>query len=313
MHVCLRTLGALGLAAALFAGAAGASTLSVTVAANNGSCQQGFNDGVTADGTCSTNGAGTFDDWGAQWAASGGTSPDVAGIGSTSIGFRIDAAVAADDGGVDVGQGGDRWIRANVSYTLAVAIDMDNNGAAWNVDLAQSVLGLFALRGDGTLTAVGTQNNGAARISAFTVFVNGSPVGFGVSPTNLTANPSNNASSTLQFSGGRNDSAILSGLGDANFVATVSFSLEALSRDGCSGFLCSSASGGEEAAVLFGLQNVIDQGVDDYSTWGRAIGPDGYTTTWTLNVTTIPEPATLALLGLGLLALGAGGRGRTGA
>jgi hypothetical protein len=294
-----------GFLAALVAGPASASTISVSILSDVSSCQQGFNDGVTADGVCSTNGAGTFDDWGANWSAAGGTSSNLAGVGATSTGLTIDAAVAADDGGIDVGQGGDRWIRANVSYNIQLSVDVDAPSYVWSVDLVQGALGLYGLRGDGTLTAVGTQNNGAARASSIAVSVDGNPFNVTVLPTNLTTNPSNNGSASLQFAGNRNDLGILSGTGDGTYNVSISFNLQALSRDGCTGFICSSASGGEEAATLFGLGGVIDQAVDDYGTWGRAQGPDGYGSTWTLNVLEVPEPWTLALLVLGFVGLAA--------
>jgi hypothetical protein len=63
--------------------------------------------------------------------------------------------VAADDGGADVGQGGDRWIKAVLSFVLTINIDVDNPGDSWTLDLSQAALGLFALRGDRTLSAVG--------------------------------------------------------------------------------------------------------------------------------------------------------------
>jgi hypothetical protein len=280
------------------AGTAGAATISVALSSDNSTCANGTSNDTNESSVCSQNGSLTVDDWGAAWSTAGGTSSNLSGVGSTSTGFSIDAAVAADDGGADVGQGGDRWIQAALNFSITLTVDVDNPGDSWTVDLSQSVLGLFALNGDGTLSAVGSQNAGLAEVATpFSVSVDGSPFDFSASPSSYSNNPSNNSSASQQFSGGRSDLGVLSGTGDGVFAVSIDFDLEALSRDGCSGFICSSASGGEEAAVLFGAQSVIDQDVDEYSTWSRAIGPDGYTSTWTLNVTAVPEPGATLLLG----------------
>lgn len=174
----------------LLASQASASTISVAFQSDGSYCQQDFNDGIVADGTCSQDGTATWDDWGAAASASGGTSANLVGIGSTSTGLAINAAVAADDGGVGVGQGGDRWIKRNVSYTIQLTIDVDSPAQMWTVDLTQAALGLYALRGDGTPAAVGTQNSGAARFSNIGVSVNGNPFNVTVSPNSRVANPS---------------------------------------------------------------------------------------------------------------------------
>lgn len=280
------------------AGTAGAATISVALSSDNSACANGTSNNTNESSVCASNGSGTFDDWGAAWSTSGGTSSDLSGVGSTSTGFSIDAVVATDDGGIDVGQGGDRWIQGALNFSITLTVDVDNPGDSWSVDLNQSVLGLFALRGDGTLSAVGTQNAGSAEVATpFSVSVNGSPFSFSASPSSYSNNPSNNSSASQQFTGGRNDLGVLSGTGDGVFAVSIDFDLEALSRDGCSGFICSSASGGEEAAVLFGAESVIDQAVDEYGTWSRAIGPDGYNSTWTLNVIAVPEAGATLLLG----------------
>jgi len=278
------------------------STISVTLQTDNSRCRNGgSNNSPNADLTCFMDNDVFGADTGIDWATSGGTSADVAGIGSTSTNFTIDGAVAVDGGG-------DTFVRAQLDFDIVLDIDVDGAAVMWSVDLSQSVLGLFAMRGDGSASAVGTQSSGNADISTILTTVDGNAVNFSASPTSHTANPSNNGSSSQQFSGNRNDLGVVSGTGDTTLAVNVSFNLDAFSNDGCSGFICSSISGGEEAATLFGLQDVTDQAVDNYSTWSRALSPDGYNSTWTLNVLNIPEPTTATLVALGVAGLAAARR-----
>ncbi len=217
-----------------------------------------------------------------------GTDSSSAGYGaSTTIDFDIDAGVAADSA-VDFG---DEYERGKIRYSLDIDVTAVA-GENWTVDLDQDVLGLFGFHGDGTATAVLTQDNGNAGITTIDVDIDATDYSFTPSPGGTSQNPSNNDQTSVAFSGSRSDSTIASGTGSGSFTMTISFDIDAFSNTGCSGFICSSASGGEDAAVLLGWDNVDDSGggtlegihADNYSEWGRSVGPDGYNSTLTLNV-----------------------------
>ncbi|MGH0033772.1 MAG: PEP-CTERM sorting domain-containing protein [Myxococcota bacterium] len=286
----MRLLCALIATLALTATSAGAHTLSISIV-DNSSCNPG---------TCSQNGSGLADDWGMVWNSSASGASFGGGSGSSGSGtLAFNAGVAADDGG-DLD--GDRNVVLSVSFDITLDIDVAGS-TAWELDISQSVLGLFALRGDGTASAVGNQDDSLASI---TTIANSLTGGFSASPTSYQEDCSNNCQKSQQFTGGRNDLTVLSGSGDFDTTFTVSFDLRALSNNGCSGFICSSASGGEEAGVLFGVDDVTDQAVDNYSTWGRSLTPDGYNASFTLNI--VPEPATALLTLVGLAGIGAARR-----
>ncbi len=280
----------------LAAGPAHAATLTVSVDSSSIQCQNGTNNDTNESGTCAQNGSGTSDDWAIAWGTSYSGPANQIGPGSDTTTFSINGLVAADDGGADIGQGGDRWVKLDFDITLDIVVDTISPSASWVIDMSQSVLGLYALRGDGGGSAVGNQDDGLVEMTDVVVVVDGTGYNVDVAANSYSSDCSGGCSKSQQFSGSRTDNAILSGTGDAAFTATVSFNLEALSNDGCSGFICSSASGGEEAAVLFGIDDQIDQGVDNYSNWGgRNVANDGYDMTFNFSI--VPEPGTL-LLGL---------------
>ncbi len=273
-----------------------AATVAVVIGTDSTTCDFGGNG-------CSGN-AGLFGhDFGGDWNSAGTTSTVLTGVGSTSAGLSVNAVSAIDGGG----DGGHSVV---IDIDFQIQIDTDFAADIWTLDVSQSALGLYALRGDGTASAVGTQENGSATLGSINVWLDGNFLGFGVSPGLYSNNPSNNGSASQQFSGSRNDIGIISGVGDATLNGNISIPMSSFTNDGCTSTICSSISGGEEAAVLFGAEDAMDQAVDNYSTWGRSIGPDGYNGTVTLNVTQLPEPATMGLLLLGAAGLVRAGRRR---
>lgn len=272
----------------LLATPAWSASITITPVTDNTVCSG------SSGGTCSGT-AGIFGtDFGADWNTSAGAAGNVVGVGTTSTTMAINAVVAVDGGG-------DFTKNLNFNHTYTIAIVTDNPSDVWDVDLSASILGIHAFRGDGTASAVGNQDDGSNSIS--TVVTNVDGTNYNIGGSSLSVDCANTCESQTQFSNSASPNDVLAGVGSGTFNVTVDFDLSAFSNDGCSGSICSSISGGEETGLLFGDQDAMDQAVDNYSTWGRSIGPDGYNSTWTFNVTEIPEPATALLLGLSLAGL----------
>jgi cysteine-rich repeat protein len=164
-----------------------------------------------------------------------------------------------------------------VRYTLAMSVTAGPT-ETWTLDLNENVLGLLGIRDDGD---IGTGNNSNTGVTNALVTVDGTPVNV----TNAASLTNNDNSVSSQFSGSRVQAAVVSGTGNDSFSVTIAFDIDAFSRSGCSGFICTGNP--DESAALAGLSDISGDptaDVDEYSSWGRAVGPDGYNATFTLHV-----------------------------
>lgn len=128
----------------------------------------------------------------------------------------------------------------------------------------QQLLGLVATVSDGD----GSANAGATGVTASLNI--GPSLDFG-----STATRSSGSTGSQQFSASRLGD-VISGTGDTTLNGTLEITIDAFSQ--CGGFLC--LGNADEGAVLFGLDDVsgsIFVSADEYSSWGRALAPDGYT------------------------------------
>jgi len=268
------------LACLLAAAPAGAATLAITSVSNNSVCIRADSDNGnddqsaynTGSGACSELLPGLGDSNYFRVSSSGATSSSTSVPGSTSVAFSIDAAVM-----VDAFTLANEYQKGEVRYTLVMNVSAGLS-ESWTLDLNENLLGLLGIRDD---FDIGTGANSNAGVTNATVTVDGNAVGF-TSAGSLT---NNDNSVSQQFSGSLNQLAVLSGTGNDTFNVTVAFDIDAFSKSGCSGFLCTGNS--DEAAALAGLSDIsgdLTADVDQYSTWGRSVTPDGYNATFTLNV-----------------------------
>lgn len=215
----------------------------------------------------------------------------VAGAGSDNVSIRTFAGVA-----VDSAVAHDEYSRAEIRFTIPVTVDVVGS-TSWQLDVSQSILGILKIIGE----SGGNANVGVnAGVGLAELTINGTP--YDLTIANQTLSSTSTASSV--FSGSRLDSIF--GVGDTALSLVLSLDLDAFSNS------TSIFNNGDEAAALMGYGDFIggaafsDTTVDNYG--ARNSATDGHFIG--LNLTVIPEPGTLLLLGLGLAGLAAGGRQR---
>jgi cysteine-rich repeat protein len=268
------------LACVLVAAPAGAATLAITSVTNNSICIRADSDNgnddqsaySTGSGACSELTPGFGDSNYFRVSSSGAVSASTSVPGSAAVPFSIDAAVVVD---AFVTQ--NEYQKGEVRYTLVMNVSAGAN-ETWTLDVSESLLGLLGIRDDGD---IGTGNNANAGVTNTTVAVDGIPLNF-TSAGSLTNNDNN---VSQQFSGSRVQAGVVSGTGNDSFNVTIAFDIDAFSRSGCSGFLCTGNP--DEAAVLVGISDISGESTtdaDEYGTWGRSVGPDGYNANFTLHV-----------------------------
>lgn len=209
------------------------------------------------------------------------------------------AGMVGADGGVATAPSRTATQSYTISFTVSAGI-----GTTYDLILDTSRIGALTRVDDGTgggnasISAVtGLYGvNAAPSISAFSVGAVSLGQGTGAANT-----PFSQSSSTVTISG-------LTGSNTIN----LSFSWSATANSTCSGTGCS-ATGNDEMAVRLGLPGT-GSGVTatDYpGVGGRVQSGDGHFVTANAVVTSVvPEPVTLALLGLGVVGLAVSGRRR---
>jgi len=194
-----------------------------------------------------------------------GVTASSTGSGTSTVIFSIDAGVA-----VDANPGSNEYEAGLVSYDITLQIT-GTGGMDWSLEIDQSMQGLLATVSDGD----GSANAGATAVTASLNI--GPALGFGT-----TVSRSSGSTGSQSFSASRLDD-VVQGTGDTTLTGTIEITLDAFSE--CGGFLCLGNS--DEGAVLFGFDDSSESifvSADEYSTWGRAVGPDGYTATFTLTL-----------------------------
>ena len=195
-----------------------------------------------------------------------GVSSAVSGSGTSAVLFEVDAAVV-----VDANPGSWEYQAGKAAYALTLSVT-GTGGAAWDLTVDKHMQGLVVTVDDGAGFA-------DSSISGVTAALNlGPSLSFGTMVSRSSA-----STGSLPFSESRNGD-VIQGVGDTVLTGNLEITLDAYSE--CGGLFC--LGWADEGAVLFGIDNVSQSSfvtADEYSTWGRAVAPDGYQANFTLALT----------------------------
>jgi cysteine-rich repeat protein len=191
------------------------------------------------------------------------------GNGTSAVVFDIDAGIA-----VDANPFSSEYQAGRISYSYTLSIS-GTGGAPWDLTVDQQMQGLLATDSDGT----GSANASSSAVTSG-LSISPLPAGSALSFGSLVTRSSFAFGST-PFSASRSGD-LVQGVGDTVLAGSIEITLDAFSEWG--GLFGLALDG----AVLFGIDDVSQSGfvtVDEYATWGRAVGPDGYQANFSLALT----------------------------
>ena len=195
-----------------------------------------------------------------------GVTSATSGNGTSAAQLDVDAALV-----VDANPGSSEYQAGRILYGLTISIT-GTSGGAWDLTVDQQMQGLLATVDDGA----GLAN---ASITGVTAALNlGPSLSFGT-----LSSWSSGSTGSVPFSASQAGD-VIQGVGDTVLTGSLEITLDAYSE--CGGLFCLGLA--DEGAVLFGIDDVsqsIFVTADQYSTWGRAVGPDGYQASFSVALT----------------------------
>jgi cysteine-rich repeat protein len=195
-----------------------------------------------------------------------GVTSATSGNGTSAAQLDVDAALV-----VDANPASSEYQAGRILYGLTISIT-GTSGGAWDLTVDQQMQGLLATVDDGA----GLAN---ASITGVTAALNlGPSLSFGT-----LSSWSSGSTGSVPFSASQAGD-VIQGVGDTVLTGSLEITLDAYSE--CGGLFCLGLA--DEGAVLFGIDDVsgsIFVTADQYSTWGRAVGPDGYQASFSVALT----------------------------